>query len=253
MDGHEEPKESTGISPQATVGKQVTGQRFWLRLVLLVSILAALLFGASSGLHLLSPGQAAGPAPFTDAPTASVSKTAVPVADKPKPSASGPSASGTASSPARKVSRKVPAAPPLHLTVGSAGIDLPVLPLTPTGSDLASHSIVPPMTFDAYWLTSFGSPGDGSNNTTYIVGHSGINQDAPFNRLSTSVKVGDTFTLTTSSGRIKYVVESVVTHNKDTLAQSDIWRIVPNKVVLISCYTEDPWGKNVVVSAAPAT
>jgi hypothetical protein len=27
---------------------------------------------------------------------------------------------------------------------------------------------------------------------------------------------------------------------------------VPNRIVLISCYTEDPWGKNVVVTASPA-
>ena len=51
---------------------------------------------------------------------------------------------------------------------------------------------------------------------------------------------------------LDYVVESVTTHDKDTLKTSDIWDIVPHRVVLISCYTEDLWGKNVIVTAVPA-
>jgi hypothetical protein len=44
----------------------------------------------------------------------------------------------------------------------------------------------------------------------------------------------------------------VTTYVKSGLKDSAIWDMVPNRVVLISCYTEDPWGKNVVVSASPA-
>ena len=64
--------------------------------------------------------------------------------------------------------------------------------------------------------------------------------------------VGKTLTVTTAKGVLKYVVDSVTTHDKNTLKDSDIWNVVPNRVVLISCYTEDPWGKNVVVTASPA-
>ena len=35
------------------------------------------------------------------------------------------------------------------------------------------------------------------------------------------------------------------------MKNSDIWNIVPNRLVLISCYTEDLWGKNVIVTAVP--
>lgn len=147
----------------------------------------------------------------------------------------------------------IAAAGPQWLTIGSAGIDMSVLPLTPTQSDLASQSIVPPFTLDAYWLTSYGKPGAGSENTTYIAGHSWEDRDAPFNRLSTHAKIGDAISLSTANGTLDYVIDSVTTHDKDTLKNSDIWDIVPNRLVLISCYTADPYGKNVIVTAMPAS
>lgn len=126
-----------------------------------------------------------------------------------------------------------------------------ILPLTPSGEDIATQQLVPPLTLDAYWLTNYGGPGSTSKDTTYIVGHSWDGKDAPFNRLSNEALVGAEFTLTTAVGELTYVVDSVTTHDKDTLKDSPIWDISPNHVVLISCYTEDPWGKNVVVSASP--
>lgn len=50
-------------------------------------------------------------------------------------------------------------------------------------------------------------------------------------------------TLTTAEGEIDYVVDSVTTHNEDTLKDSDIWEIVPNRLVLVSCFIEDLWGR----------
>ncbi|WP_082046051.1 class F sortase [Arthrobacter sp. L77] len=140
---------------------------------------------------------------------------------------------------------------PIGLSFAAAGMDVAILPLTATDADRASESLAPPLTLDAYWLTAYGSPGSGSVNTTYIVGHSWEGRDAPFNRLSNTSLVGSEFTLTTFTGRLTYVVDSVTTHDKDTLKDSDIWDIVPGRVVLISCYTEDPWGKNIVVTATP--
>ena len=101
---------------------------------------------------------------------------------------------------------------------------------------------------DAYWLTAYGIPGAGSTNTTYIAGHSWDGKDAPFNRLSDESLVGKAVTVTTAKGTLDYTVDSVATHDKNTLKDSDIWNVVPNRIVLISCYTEDPWGKNVVVT-----
>ncbi|WP_155853816.1 class F sortase [Arthrobacter sp. H5] len=130
-------------------------------------------------------------------------------------------------------------------------MDMKILPLTPTAEDEASQSLVPPLTDDAYWLTTFGKPGDGSTDTTYITGHSWEGREAPFNRLSGDAKIGDTITLTTETGKLEYVIDSVTTHDKNTLKDSDIWDVVPNRLVVISCYTEDLWGKNVVVTAMP--
>ena len=58
--------------------------------------------------------------------------------------------------------------------------------------------------------------------------------------------------LGTETGQISYVVETVTTYDKNSLKDSEIWAIVPNRLVLISCFVQDPWGKNVVVTAIPA-
>lgn len=164
---------------------------------------------------------------------------------------SGAPSSVPAPAPAPAAAAGPAASEPTGLSFPDAGIDMAVLPLALTDDDLATQSLVPPLTIDAYWLTAYGVPGGGSTNTTYIAGHSWDGKDAPFNRLSDESLVGSEFTLTTQTGEMTYVVDGVVTHDKDTLKDSEIWNIVPNRVVLISCYTEDPWGKNVVVTAMP--
>ncbi len=169
------------------------------------------------------------------------------------PPAPAPAASTTATTTPSEPNRGPVASAPTGFSFPAAGIDMDVLPLTPSETDLASQTLVPPLTIDAYWLTSYGVPGDGSANTTYIAGHSWDGKDAPFNRLSDESLVGEEFLLTTATGTITYVVDSVTTHDKNTLKDSDIWNVVPNRVVLISCYTEDLWGKNVVVTALPKT
>ena len=58
--------------------------------------------------------------------------------------------------------------------------------------------------------------------------------------------------LGTRTGEITYVVDTITTYDKNTLKDSEIWAIVPNRRVLISCFTDDPWGKNVVVTATGA-
>jgi hypothetical protein len=143
------------------------------------------------------------------------------------------------------------AAAPIGLSVEAAGINVAVLPLEPTSYDVASQSIIPPFTEDGYWLASYGTPGAGSVNTTYIVGHSWEGREAPFDRFSSHTTVGDRIDVATTSGTVSYIVDSITTHDKDTLRSSEIWNVVPNRLVIISCYTEDPWGKNVVVSASP--
>ena len=136
---------------------------------------------------------------------------------------------------------------PLRITYPGVGMDQDVIPLTPAqGND----SIVPPMTIDAYWLTPYGAPG--SSDTTYIVGHSWDGRDTAFNHLSTQAKAGDQITITTAAGPATYTVQSVTTETKKTLKNSAIWNKVPNTLILISCYTADLWGTNIIVTAGLA-
>lgn len=145
----------------------------------------------------------------------------------------------------------VEAAPPKHLKYPRAAIDIQVHPLDPDEQAVATRSLIPPRTPDGYWLVPFGSPGAGSTNTTYIVGHSWVGQDAPFNRLSNAAAPGDRLTVLTATGSVDYQVDTVTAHSKLTLRNSDIWNVVPNRLVLISCHTDDPWGTNIVVVASP--
>lgn len=145
------------------------------------------------------------------------------------------------------------AAQPVRIRYASAAFDVAVHALGLDDSAHASQTIVPPATKDGYWLTPFGTPGHGSANTTYVIGHSWEGAEAPFNHLSSAATVGDRFEVDTTTGTIAYEVASVTTYLKSNLKDSPIWDIVPNRLVLISCFTEDPWGKNVVVTASPVT
>lgn len=144
-----------------------------------------------------------------------------------------------------------PVAPPERLVYPAADIDVPIHPLDPSSSDVASQTIIPPPTMDGYWLTPYGMPGAGSTNTTYVVGHSWQDLEAPFNRLSSKAAAGDRLTVATSAGELEYQVDSVTTYVKSGLKDSPVWEVAPNRLVLISCYTDDLWGTNVVVSASP--
>ncbi|QDY90792.1 class F sortase [Arthrobacter sp. UKPF54-2] len=172
-----------------------------------------------------------------------------PAAKAPVVLPAGAAAAGKSAAPAVPV---LPAASvPLRISFPAAGMDVAVHPLEPGRDDTESRSIVPPETKDGYWLAPFGTPGAGSTNTTYIVGHSWLDQDAPFNHLSTQAAPGDVLTVTTATGVLRYRVDSVTTYSKATLKDSGVWEAVANRLVLISCYTEDPWGRNVVVVASP--
>jgi len=163
-----------------------------------------------------------------------------------------PAPAPEAAAPVATVPLLPEASSPQRIVYPKAAMDTAVHPLAPDSSAVESQTIVPPETKDGYWLTPFGVPGNGSANTTYVIGHSWEGQDAPFNHLSSAAAVGDEFDVVTSTGTIRYRVDSVTTYLKATLKDSPIWDMVPSRLVLISCYTEDPWGKNVVVSASPA-
>lgn len=174
----------------------------------------------------------------------------------PEPAPATATAAATAATESPATSAPEPALPeasqPRRIRYPSAGFDVPVHPLELDSAAQSSQTIVPPATKDGYWLTPFGIPGKGSANTTYVIGHSWDGAEAPFNHLSSAAAVGDRFEVDTDTGTITYQVDNITTYVKSSLKDSPIWEIVPNRLVLISCYTEDPWGKNVVVTASPA-
>ena len=220
-----------------------------------IAILACGLLGFLSftfGAPLLDhPGH---PTPGTGAAIHSAGTTSIelplPLAVSGLPSA--PAESAPAAAPVIAAPVLPEASAPQRIVYPKAAMDAAVHPLAPDSSAVESQTIVPPETKDGYWLTPFGVPGNGSANTTYVIGHSWEGQDAPFNHLSSAAAVGDEFDVVTSSGTIRYRVDSVTTYLKATLKDSPIWDMVPSRLIRNSCYTEDPWGKNVVVSASPA-
>ena len=125
-------------------------------------------------------------------------------------------------------------------------MDQDVLPLTPQDQG-PEATIVPPMTADAYWLTPYGSPG--SRDTTYIIGHSWEGRDSAFNHLSSRAKPGNQLTVRTANGPATYTVKTIATEDKNTLRDSPIWDSVPNRLILVSCYTADLRGTNIVITA----
>jgi len=228
--------------------------RGWDRMLLVVCVvglLAAWLLYAAFGVSSGGPGAAG--------PSAAPIPTVEAAAQVPIPTAAGPSITTTPKAvPKAAVRRTVPAvvpgpvaAAPQRISYPAAQMDVAIHPLQPSQGEAASQSIVPPETMDGYWLTPFGIPGVGSTNTTYVVGHSWQGVDAPFNRLSTMAAPGDRLTVQTTAGTLTYRVDSVTTYLKSTLKDSPIWAVVPNRLVLISCYTGDLWGKNVTVVASP--
>lgn len=221
-----------------------------------IAILACGVLGFLSftfGGPLLDQHGAAAPGTITAAYSSGTSSIQLPLPLAVSGLPAAPSASVTAAAAPVASGPVLPkASAPQRIVYPKAAMDSAVHPLAPDSTAVESQTIVPPTTMDGYWLTPFGTPGNGSGNTTYIIGHSWEGRDAPFNHLSSAAAVGDTFDVVTETGTIPYRVDSVTTYVKDSLKDSPIWDMVPSRVVLISCYTEDPWGKNVVVSASPA-
>ncbi|WP_457947231.1 class F sortase [Pseudarthrobacter sp. alpha12b] len=229
--------------------------------ILCCGALTFLSFTLGAPLFHPAPLLAAGSAPASAARTPGTVPpvgAVAPIADTGVPQATAadgpdlPPAALTPGNPAADGPDLPPAAQPLHIRYPAAAFDVAIHPLDLDGEAQSSRTIEPPATKDGYWLTAFGTPGKGSGNTTYVIGHSWEGADAPFNHLSSTAAVGDRLDVDTPAGTISYRVDSVTTYLKSGLKDSSVWDMVPNRLVLISCFTEDPWGKNVVVIASPA-
>lgn len=192
----------------------------------------------------------ASPSATQPPPSPTATATATPTPD-PTPAAAEAVPSAAEPPPEPAPAALPQAAAPVRINYAAAGFDVAVHPLAPDARASVTRTLNPPETLDGYWLSPYGVPGAGSSDTTYIIGHSWTDRDAPFNQLSTRAKPGDVFDVITQTGTIQYRVDSVDTYDKDTLKDSPIWNIVPNQLVLVSCYTKDFWGTNVTVTATP--
>jgi hypothetical protein len=240
MDSDNSP-ESTASPPSQDQADRLPEARQG-RLFTAKSIVFVVLCGVLAYLALAFLPFLAGPAPLPAVTGVAVQPTA------PAQAAATPTPSVTAAAP---VPAGPAASPPQRLVYPAADIDVVVHPLEPTGEDQATQTIEPPATMEGYWLSPYGVPGAGSVNTTYIAGHSWTDRDAPFNRLSAKAAAGDRLIVATATGEVAYLVDSVTTYVKSGLKDSPIWQVAPNRLVLISCYTGDFWGTNVVVVASP--
>lgn len=48
-----------------------------------------------------------------------------------------------------------------------------------------------------------------------------------------------------------FTVDKITTEYKETLKDSAIWDRVPGRLILITCFTEDLWGTNIIIQASP--
>jgi sortase (surface protein transpeptidase) len=135
---------------------------------------------------------------------------------------------------------------PLRIQVPAVGLDAAVLPITPSEGELD-----PPRLDRAYWIETYGSPGSDSTNTVYLAGHSVDRGSAVFDPLFDQdeqralVGAGDEITITTDAGVVRYVVEDTQRYPKSELAgETEVWRIVPGRLVLITCFQRSEGGRS---------
>ncbi len=162
------------------------------------------------------------------AAAAAPSTTAGPRAEAPGTASPSPAASFTPSSDVR-------------LVIPSVGLDLPLLPLTPSGG-----TIDPPLLTAGYWIEPYGAPvGDAAEatNTLYVAAHSAGSGDDGFDPLiagggaGTTLASGDVVEVRTPTGTVRYTVQSTHRYGKDALPGTDeVWQVAPGRLVLVTCF-----------------
>lgn len=133
---------------------------------------------------------------------------------------------------------EVPAAPPSDLSIPAIGFAAPVAPLA-VG---AASVLDPPTAEDVFWLTDFGAPGAGSDNTVFLIGHTSADGRAVFDPLvdraagTTTALPGDEVLVETAGGTVAYEIVATERHDKTALAElASVWENVPGRLVIITC------------------
>jgi sortase (surface protein transpeptidase) len=149
-------------------------------------------------------------------------------------------ARGTASPSPSPVARYTPSSD-VRLVIPSVGMDLPLLPMTPSGG-----TIDPPLLTAGYWIAPYGAPvGDAgeATNTLYVAAHSAGSGDDGFDPLIAgpgadgTLTAGDVVEVRTPTGTVRYTVRSTHRYGKDALPGADeVWEVVPGRLVLVTCF-----------------
>lgn len=114
------------------------------------------------------------------------------------------------------------------------------------------NSLVPPTSSEVFRWADRGQPSCPAKDSVFILGHTVRDGGGVFNDLQL-VKAGQTVTIRTDSGVIRYEVTSTKLYDKEGITNEDhVYARVPNRLVLIGCYL-NPDGsvqdKNFVVTA----
>ena len=171
------------------------------------------------------------------------------------PTASASAAASASASPSPSASASRPAG--TTVAVPAVGVRAKVLPINPDNGALD-----PPTLNDAYIIAPYGKPGS-KDNTVYIAGHSWDEGKAVFNALfdrraqTTEVTKGDEVLVTTPEADYVYVVQRTKRYPRRSLSGAEeVWRKVPGRLLLITCFQPDDGGEaqdNLVVYATLRT
>lgn len=138
---------------------------------------------------------------------------------------------------------------PVQVRVPAVDIAASVIPTA-----FQDGSIDPPTFGEAYWIEAYGAPDPEADNTVYLVGHSWSKGDAVFNPLfdrdaqTSEVAPGDEVIVTTPKGDVAYEIERTERYPKASLGDSDsdaygdVWKVVPGRLVLITCFQRNDGG-----------
>ena len=157
------------------------------------------------------------------------------------PATSGSAAGGPApavvasSSPSSHAIASSRPTTPLLLEVPAIALKAAITAYTPAEVAANGGAVKPPTLFSVSWWTGGGSPGPAARNTVYLYGHT-WKEPAVFNRIK-ELRVGDRVVVTTTGGRLVYVVDGSFTVNKpDLVTTARVTRATPGRLLLIGCY-----------------
>jgi sortase (surface protein transpeptidase) len=141
----------------------------------------------------------------------------------------------TSSSPSSHATASSRPTTPLLLEVPAIALKAAITAYTPDEVAADGGAVKPPTLFSVSWWTGGGNPGPAARNTVYLYGHT-WKEPAVFNRIK-ELRVGDRVVVTTTGGRLVYVVDGSFTVSKpDLVTTARVTEATAGRLLLIGCY-----------------